>query len=112
MDFPTVTACPLYDSETLVNSQTDENFQMASLEDQFVSLRVDVNKTYYTLANSSGLVSRVVYPNTLSSLPQSCVRVTLENPMKPGLHNPVSQICLRFALSPWLKKVMIMPLNI
>lgn len=92
MDFPTVTACPLYDSETFLNSSTDENAQMASLEEQFV-LAI-VSNTYYTAANSSGMVSRVVYPNTHSSLPHSCVRVTIETPMKPGLHNPVSQSVL------------------
>ena len=89
MDFPTITACPLYDHETfLKNSSYDANTLIASLEDHFV--RIKFNNTVYTTANSTGLVSRVVYPNANSLLPHACVRFTPGGPITPGLHNQVS----------------------
>ena len=85
MDFPTLTACPLYNSEqylTLKPSDVEQN-TMASLEDLFVSLHMNG-------ANSKSIVTRVVFPKIFSLFPNSCVRVTPEGPMKPGLYNPVS----------------------
>ena len=105
IDFPTITACPLYYHDTFLNNPSvDANAQIASLEDHFV--QINFNKTYYTAANSSGLVSRVVYPNAQSSLPNSCVRVTPQAPMTPGLHNPVSQFWPRFHMT---QKITIVP---
>ena len=88
MYIPTITACPLYDHETFLNSSHDASTLIATLEDHFVRLKF--NNTVYTAANSSGLVSRVVYPNANSLLPHACVRFTPGGPITPGLHNPVS----------------------
>ena len=93
MEFPTITVCPLYDHETFMNVTVDTNNQIASLEDHFIKLMF--NKTVYTVANISGLVSRVVFPNAESPIPHACVRVSPQRPITPGLHNQVSQILIQ-----------------